>query len=936
MVAIRPLLTKLGDLLAGEFTLEKRVREGMESLVTELTLMHAALRKVAKVPPEQLDEGVKIWAAKVKELSYQMEDILDAVMLRVEDDGEPANHSKLKKLIKNIIKIFKNGRGLHRISDSLEEVMGQAKQLAEQRKRYEQEMHATSVGVSVDPRVLALYTDVTELVGIEDARDELINMLIGGDDWLKSQLKTISVVGFGGLGKTTLAKVVYDQIKVQFDCVAFVSVSQNPDMKKVFKDILYELDKKKYSSIHSATRDEKQLIDELNEFLKSKKEFLKSNNEFLSNKRYLIVIDDIWDEKVWRFIKCAFPKNGLGSRVITTTRILSVSEACCSSSDDIYKMNSLSDDISRRLFYKRVFSNEKGCPHELLQVSQDILKKCGGIPLSIITIASLLASNRQTKTKEQWHDLLSSIGHGLTEDHKVEEMKKIILLSYYDLPSHLKPCLLYLSIFPENFKILRVDLIWRWIAEGFVHSEKQETSLYELGDSYFSELINRSMMQPIGIDDEERVEACIVHDMVLDLIRTLSSEENLVTILDGTERKRPNSQSKVRRLSIQNGKMDVSTTSMAQVRSLAFFTHGIIDRVQLNICSFQVLRVLDLQGCIISDSGYMRNLLHLRYIRLMHAYVDELPLEIGKLQFLQTLDLRRARGIKELPPSIVRLRHLICLYVHEDINMPSGIGKLMSLEVLDGLMVGQLSSGNFNEDIAKELGQLTKLSVLRFKWRCINDMTNKTLVESLSNLHTIQNLDICADGGRHIDLMREGWVPPPQLHRLQFQGTTCAFRMMPAWINPSRLPLLSYLEIWVEEVRPDDIRLLGLLPTLRSLSLIRNTIFSGGPAVEMSIVTADAFPCATECRFIGIAAVPSIFPEGAMPRVKFLRFGFPAVWISLGDFDFGMGHLPSLKYVQVELLCEKATDVELEEAEAAVRAAVEEHPNGMHLNLSSW
>lgn len=502
-----------------------------------------------------------------------------------------------------------------------------------------------------------------------------------------------------------------------------------------FSDILYELDKKKYSCIHSAIRDEKQLIDELIEFLTSKTEFFKSNNEFLTNKRYIIVIDDIWDEKVWRLIKCAFPKNSLGSRIITTTRIVSVSEACCSSSDDIFRMEFLSSDISRRLFYKRVFSNERGCPHELVQVSQDILKKCGGIPLAIITIASLLASNHQTKAKDQWYDLLNSIGHGLTEDHNVEEMKKILLFSYYDLPSHLKPCLLYLSIFPENFKVLRVDLIWRWIAEGFVHSEKQETSLYELGNNYFNELINRSMIQPIGIDDEERVEACRVHDMVLDLIRTLSTEENFVTILDGTMRKVSNLQSKVRRLSIQNGKMDISTTSMKQVRSLTFFTHGIIDKVQLNICSFEVLRVLDLEGCTISDPGYMKNLLHLKYLRLIHAHVNELPVEIGKLQFLQTLDLRRARGIKELPLSIVRLRHLICLYVHEDMKMPSGMGSLKSLEVLDELLVGQLSSGNFNQDTAKELGQLTKLSVLRFKWRCINDITDKTLVESLSNLH---------------------------------------------------------------------------------------------------------------------------------------------------------------------------------------------------------
>lgn len=166
MVAIRPLLTKLGGLLAGEFTLEKRVRKGMESLVIELTLMHAALRKVAKVPQEQLDEGVKIWAENV-ELSYQMEDIVDTMMVHVEDDGEPVNQNRIKKLIKKIIKLFKNGRDLHRISDSLEVVMGQAKQLAEQRKRYEQEMRDTSAGAGIDPRVLALYTDVTELVGIK-------------------------------------------------------------------------------------------------------------------------------------------------------------------------------------------------------------------------------------------------------------------------------------------------------------------------------------------------------------------------------------------------------------------------------------------------------------------------------------------------------------------------------------------------------------------------------------------------------------------------------------------------------------------------------------------------------------------------------------------------------------------------------------------------
>jgi hypothetical protein len=353
------------------------------------------------------------------------------------------------------------------------------------------------------------------------------------------------------------------------------------------------------------------------------------------------------------------------------------------------------------------------------------------------------------------------------------------------------------------------------------------------------------MMQPIGIDEEERVEACCVHDMVLDLIRCLSSEENFVTILDGTRRKVLNLQSKIRRLSIQNEKVDLATISMAQVRAITFFTNGIVDQVPVNIHSFQVLRLLDLQGFTISDPGYVWNLLHLRYLRLIPGYVKELPMEIGKLQFLQTLDLRRASDIKELPSSIVRLRHLVCLSVHADLKFPSRVGDLTSLEVLDGVLVGQLSSGKFNRDTGRELGHLTNLSVLRFKWRCIDDVMDKALAESLSNLHRLQNLDICADGGQQVDLMREGWVPPPQLRRLQFQGTTCSFQRLPSWINPSLLPCLSYLEIWVEEVQPDAIRLLGMLPALRFISMVRNTAFSRRHVVEMSVVTPDAFPCAT-------------------------------------------------------------------------------------------
>ncbi|KAM0900733.1 hypothetical protein ACQ4PT_020436 [Festuca glaucescens] len=909
MVALRPALSKLGDLLVGEFTLEKRVREGIES-------RERALRKVAKVPPDQLDEGVKIWAGNVRDLSYQMEDIVDAFMVRVEGAAEPANpKNKVKKLLKKTIKLFKKGRDLHHLSDALEEAVGQAKQLAELRQRYEQEMWDTNAGASVDPRLMAMYRDVKELVGIEEIRDELINMLTVGDDWVKHPLKTVSIVGFGGLGKTTLAKAVYDKIKVQFDCGAFISVSQSPDTKKLLKDILFELDKNKYGNIYNVAREEKHLIDEL--------------IEFLNNKRYLIVVDDIWDINVWELIKCAFFKDSLGSRLITTTRILTVSEACCSSSDDIYRMKPLSNDVSRRLFYKRVFSQEKVCPPELVKVCEDILKKCGGIPLAIITIASLLASNYMTKMKDQWYGLLNSIGRGLTEHRSLEQMKKILLLSYYDLPCHLKPCLLYLSIYPEDYKIMRNDLIWRWIAEGFVYYEKQESTLFELGVCYFNELANRNMIQLVVIGEEEYGdEACRVHDMVLVLIRSLSSEENFVTILDSSKRKVPSAQNKVHRLSIQNKEVDLATTNMAQVRSVAVFGNNIVDQMPL-VSGSKVLRVL----ANISDIGYVDNMLHLRYLGLRHTRVKELPVDIGNLHFLQTLDLRESWYIKKLPSSIVLLRNLMCLRINVNVQLPSGMDCLTSLEVLEGLQIGHMSD-SYNLDIVKELCRLNKLRVLKFLFDHSDKSMLKDFMKSISNLHKLEILHIIAlDGG--LDSIQEGWVPPPQLRILDIDG---AFISLPSWISLSLFPLLSFLNIQVDKVRPEDIRLLGMLPTLRFLhfhtSKYSGTIPSKDDTVEMLVTTVGAFPCATKLYFFGVHVMPSTFPRGAAPRLKDVWFGSPAMSIARGDFDLGMGHLPSLETVQVHIWPKGSSDSVVDEAEVVVRAAARDHPNSLVLLIS--
>ncbi|XP_037463439.1 disease resistance protein RGA5-like [Triticum dicoccoides] len=923
--ALITLLRKLGELAVAEFTLDKRVKKRVESLREELDMMHAVLHELGDVPAEQLKPPVQIWAAKVRELSYNMEDAVDTYMVRLHHDSHgdvgPNNmKNRVKKFIKRTKKLFSNGKALHQISGAVRDAQRHAQELGDLRKRYMLEVHTKGEGNTIDPRLQAVYKDVMELVGIEGIRDELIQKLLGEDEMSSKQLKTLSIVGFGGLGKTTLTKAVYDKIIVQFDCGVFVPVSRNPNITRIFKKMLYGLDRIKFADINESVRDNQQLIDEL--------------RAFLQDKRYLIVIDDIWDEEAWEIIKCAFSKSDLRSRVITTTRINSVSEACCPFSGDIiHEMKSLDNDDSKRLFHKRIFPQGCQCPVELEQVSREILKKCGGVPLAIITIASLLASNdKHIKLKYEWDKVLSSIGRGLAEGRTTKDMQIILSFSYYDLPSHLKPCFLYLSIFPEDYEIDRDLLIWRWIAEGFILGGQQEISLFEVGETYYNELINRNLIQPIYADVEFRAEGCRVHDMVLDLICSLSSEENFVTIWDGSKQNKNNSDSMVRRLSFQNSMSELTThqvdaTSMSKLRSVTLFRTD--DNLIRSLSSLQLLRVLDLSGCDLRKSSCqidlrcVEKLLHLRYLGLRNTLVDPLHIEIGKLQFLQILDFTPGKSL-EVPSSVVRLGNLMCLYVYENTILPVGIDNLVSLEELSVVTV---DGTNATE---KELGKLVQLRVLRLWWKGDDESVCNSLLMSLANLQKLRTLEISQYGDARFDASWNGWVPPPHLHALWFRSCTSALRR---WINSSLLPVLSYLFIQVDRVRPEvDMQIIGKLPALCFLNL--NTTRAQYTPVEGFIIGHDAFPCLRECMLTNFQIGPSMFPRGSMPRLETLYFCARASHITGGDLDVDMRHLPSLQKVTVRLWSEEDCLPAVQKAADMLNKALDVHPN--HPALHHW
>ena len=390
-----------------------------------------------------------------------------------------------------------------------------------------------------------------------------------------------------------------------------------------------------------------------------------------------------------------------------TTRIATVAKSCCSPHHDlVYELRPLSEGDSKSLFFRRVFGSEDKCPLQLKEVSTKIIRKCGGLPLAIITMSSLLTT--KSHAREEWLIVLNSIGLGLEKNSDVEEMKKILSLSYNDLPLHLRTCLLYLSMFPEDCEIQRDRLVSRWIAEGFVKVDGGR-NLMEEGECYFNELINRSMIQPIDIRYDGRVGACRVHDMILDLIISKAVEENFITSVGDQEN------CKIRRLSLDyRGEENVivmSSMVTAHVRSLGIFGYS----VQMpSISDLHALRVLDITTTGTLENCNLRNigkLFQLRYLRIEADSITNLPEQIGELQYLETLDVRRT-GIRELPASIVKLRRLKRLLI-DRLKLPDGVGNMQALEELSRVAVNDESSINS----LQELSNLTKLRTLLLVWR---------------------------------------------------------------------------------------------------------------------------------------------------------------------------------------------------------------------------
>ncbi|CAN6334308.1 unnamed protein product [Urochloa humidicola] len=868
-----PTSTSLGVLGSLLRKLNDQMHQPLKSYLEKI---HGYLDELSRLEEPTLKQ--RTWMKEVGELSYDMEDHFDRKLMSAEEL-------------------------VHEFSAHLEEAI-------ERYKRYN--LHASPV----QRRYLPVSCKLTKYAEVADPFPaKLVDDLVHLVKDKQELLKVVAIVGPGGVGKTTLARMVYQSVGGDFDCRAFVRVTRKPDMKRLLRDIL--------SQVRSHQPADACGVQELIDLIK----------EHLRHKRYLIVMDDMCATSLWHSIRRAIPEGSSGSRIIITGHIEEVALTCCGyNPKHIFKINYLSMESSRVLFSTVAFGSECSCPNQV----NDIIEKCGGLPLIIVNIASLLSSFVERHQDaipmvEQWNHINYSLRSNLRVNFTPEVTKQALNLCYNNLPHHLKTCLLYLAIYPEDYTVLKDDLVKLWVTEGFVITAvgEQEQAMDEAG-KYFDELVQRRMMQPVDISDNNEVLSCTLHSMVLDLIANKSVEDNFIVVLDKYQGL-IGLPEKVRRLSLHFGNARHANApefiSLSQVRLLAFFGFY---KCMPPIEKFELVRVLVLQiwgdncGTIVDLSGISK-LHHLRHLKIVCDTIIDLPTQIHQLQYLMTIEIDAA--ISVVPSDIVDLPGLLHLLLPIEADMPDRIGDMPSLCTL-----GYFDLSKYSKDMVHSLGQLTNLQHLHLACSSATSIHLESnfnalgsILESLGKLKSVTVVPrflykrSLVPGHSALTMTWEDFSrPPPFLQNLELSPRICTFSSLPNWTR--QLSKLSTLKIAVHKLEKIDVGVLEELSTLTILSLhVKNA-----PAERISFLKGK-FPALKFFKFI--CSVPWLeFEEGTMPNLQKLHLGFNAHGAAAGGHTpVGMRHLLSLQLVRGVIGCFQAEQSDRNAAESALRNTASVH-----------
>ncbi|XP_028100000.1 putative disease resistance RPP13-like protein 1, partial [Camellia sinensis] len=523
--------------------------------------------------------------------------------------------------------------------------------------------------------------DESGVFGRDNDKEDVIKLLLSDEASGGNQkIDVIAIVGMGGVGKTTLAQFLYNDGRVDdhFDMKAWVCVSDEFDVVRVTRTILEAVILQRSDMMDLSKKDLNQLQVKL--------------KECLSGKKFLIVLDDVWNENYdnWDSLRSPFGYGEHGSRIIVTTRNESVSSIM--QTVPIHRLQQLSDEDCWKLFAKHAFDKgDCGAHPNLERIGKEIVKKCKGLPLAAKTLAGLLRSKRDV---EDWNNILKSGIWDLPKEKS--NILPALKLSYHYLPSHLKRCFAYCSIFPKNYEFQMERLVLMWMAEGFVEQPRSKKTREEVGYECFNELQSRSFFQRSNANKY----CFVMHDLVNDLAQAVSGDFCYVLEDDNTH----HISERVLHFSCVSSKFDgfekfklindakFLRTFLAlnpAVYSYSWLSKKVLDDI---LPKLTCLRMLSLQWYnIIELPPSIGNLLHLRYLDLSYTEIKQLPESVCTMYNLETLLLYNCDKLTTLP---VNLRNLIQLR-HLDITgtnlqeMPKQMSQLKGLQVLTAFVVGK-------------------------------------------------------------------------------------------------------------------------------------------------------------------------------------------------------------------------------------------------------
>ncbi|CAM0913291.1 unnamed protein product [Alopecurus aequalis] len=749
------------------------------------------------------------------------------------------------------------------------------------------------------------------LIGREMERSHLIKLISEQGE----QCRVMSIWGMLGIGKTALTKSVYQsqELSCMFDQGAWVSVMRPFNLDDVLTSLARQLkfgDSSVLGQANSKAMGPRRLESE---------ESIKP----LNGLRSIIVLDGVLSTEEWKLIKPYLLATN-ASRIIVTTTEATVAEHCSTAFKNIYKLQALDDASALELFKSKVFvkASDFDLHPSIASEAKLILQECDGHPLTIASIGELLSSKPMTAI--EWKKLNDLFTVGFESTPSLQLIRTALSATYDHLTYHLQLCVLYLSIFPKGHGIRRSRLVIRWIAEGY-SCETQGKSAEAIGESYFQELISRSIIRPSKTMPSSvgHTDCFQVNNLHRKIIFSKAMEENHGFVLGNTY----NSRDTGRHIVINSTESDMNNLDnmdMYHVRSLTVFGAW---RSYFLKSQMRLLRVLDLEGTsglIDNDLTEIGNFLHLRYLSLRGCVdIYHLPDSVGDLWGLQMLDIKGTNIIK-LPNTVTKLKML--QYVRAG-NVPLNdgatttssssnitkkfqeaigeersalFGKFLekrkiaktvqfSAAVLDFMIPSPTSGldmqgvevpegiGNLNalqtlgvvnvsagRSIRTDLEKLTQLRKLGVTG--INRKNSQNVLSAISNLTLLINLSMRLEGkpGLHgcLDHM---FSPPRQLQGLKLYGNLVA---LPTWIN--QLQSLSKLKLQSTQLQYGlAMQVLEKLPNLSILRLWMESFQDKKLAFHFQ---RDSFPSLTVLELANQDGIKSItINEGAMPNLELLQ-----------------------------------------------------------------